>query len=190
MPTGTAHYPEPCNAAARDRSMWPSIWSLDRQGLAQSPTGRARDLTAPSGRRMGSTRLQRSDGPSDPQSSGCSSGIARGSPWRDHGDPHPRRTSRSVLEKILLVLISQSRAVGPACCFWTVASIADRETQLRKSWNDRPIRHSIAGSIAQREFDYTRHGTVNILFFLIVHSGQMKSGLLPRQKRQALRRRS
>ena len=29
--------------------------------------------------------------------------------------------------------------------------------------------------MAEREFDYTRHGTVNILFFLIVHSGQMEA---------------
>jgi hypothetical protein len=38
-----------------------------------------------------------------------------------------------------------------------------------------PSRPAIPGSIAQREFDYTRHGTVNILFFLIVHSGRMEA---------------
>jgi hypothetical protein len=38
-----------------------------------------------------------------------------------------------------------------------------------------PIRPPIPGSIAQREFDYTRHGTVNILVFLIVHSGRMEA---------------
>ena len=38
-----------------------------------------------------------------------------------------------------------------------------------------PIRHSIPGSIEQREFEYTRHGTVNILNFLIVHSGRMEA---------------
>jgi len=38
-----------------------------------------------------------------------------------------------------------------------------------------PIRQAIPGSIAQREFDYTRHGTVNILAFLIVHSGRMEA---------------
>jgi len=42
----------------------------------------------------------------------------------------------------------------------------------------RPIRHAIPGSIAQREFDYTRHGTVNILVFLIVHSGRMEAACL------------
>lgn len=38
-----------------------------------------------------------------------------------------------------------------------------------------PIRRGIPGSIEQQEFDYTRHGTVNILNFLIVHSGMMKA---------------
>jgi hypothetical protein len=38
-----------------------------------------------------------------------------------------------------------------------------------------PIRRSIPGSIEQREFEYTRHGTVNILSFLIVHSGRMEA---------------
>jgi hypothetical protein len=38
-----------------------------------------------------------------------------------------------------------------------------------------PIRQAIPGSIAQREFDYTRHGTINILVFLIVHSGRMEA---------------
>ena len=38
-----------------------------------------------------------------------------------------------------------------------------------------PIRHSIPGSIEQQEFEYTRHGTVNILNFLVVHSGRMEA---------------
>ena len=38
-----------------------------------------------------------------------------------------------------------------------------------------PIRRSIPGSIEQQEFEYTRHGTVNILNFLIVHSGLMEA---------------
>ena len=37
-----------------------------------------------------------------------------------------------------------------------------------------PIRRAIPGSIEQQEFDYTRHGTVNLLFFLVVHSGRME----------------
>lgn len=38
-----------------------------------------------------------------------------------------------------------------------------------------PIRHAVPGAIERREFDYTRHGTVNILFFLAVHSGRMEA---------------
>jgi DDE superfamily endonuclease len=37
-----------------------------------------------------------------------------------------------------------------------------------------PIRRALPGSIEQQEFEYTRHGTVNLLFFLIVHSGRME----------------
>ncbi len=38
----------------------------------------------------------------------------------------------------------------------------------------KPIRRAIPGFIEQQEFEYTRHGTVNLLFFLIVHSGRME----------------
>jgi hypothetical protein len=42
----------------------------------------------------------------------------------------------------------------------------------------RPIRRAIPGSIEQQEFDYIRHGTVNMLVFLIVHSGLMELAFL------------
>lgn len=42
----------------------------------------------------------------------------------------------------------------------------------------RPIRRGIPGSIEQQEFDYTRHGTVNLLVFLVVHSGLMEAVFL------------
>jgi hypothetical protein len=38
-----------------------------------------------------------------------------------------------------------------------------------------PIRRGISGSVEQQEFDYIRHGTVNILTFLVVHSGEMEA---------------
>src|SRR5262249_1035430 len=41
-----------------------------------------------------------------------------------------------------------------------------------------PIRRAIPGSIEQQEFDYTRHGTVNLLVFLVVHSGLMEAAFL------------
>ena len=37
-----------------------------------------------------------------------------------------------------------------------------------------PIRRAVPGSIEQQEFDYTRHGKVNMLVFLVVHSGLME----------------
>jgi transposase len=41
-----------------------------------------------------------------------------------------------------------------------------------------PIRRAVPGSIEQQEFDYTRHGTVNMLVFLMVHSGLMELAFL------------
>ena len=38
----------------------------------------------------------------------------------------------------------------------------------------QPLRRAIPGSIEQQEFDYTRHGTVNMLVFLVVHTGLME----------------
>ena len=37
-----------------------------------------------------------------------------------------------------------------------------------------PIRRAVPGFIERQEFEYLRHGTVNVLLFLIVHSGQME----------------
>jgi hypothetical protein len=44
-----------------------------------------------------------------------------------------------------------------------------------------PIRRAIPGSIEQQEFEYTRHGTVNLLFFLIVHTGRMELAVLAKK---------
>ena len=42
----------------------------------------------------------------------------------------------------------------------------------------QPIRRAIPEAIEQQEFEYTRHGTVNILVFLIVHTGQMEAVIM------------
>lgn len=47
-----------------------------------------------------------------------------------------------------------------------------------------PIRRAILGSIEQQEFDYTRHGTVNMLVFLVVHSGLMELAFLAKNDRE------
>jgi hypothetical protein len=41
-----------------------------------------------------------------------------------------------------------------------------------------PIRRAIPGHSEQQEFEYTRHGTVNLLVFLVVHTGRMELSVL------------
>jgi transposase len=48
----------------------------------------------------------------------------------------------------------------------------------------KPIRRAIPGSIEQQEFDYTRHGTVNMLVFLVVHSGLMELAFLAKNDQE------
>ena len=54
---------------------------------------------------------------------------------------------------------------------WTVAVDEVPNFQVLER---RPLRRAIPGSIEQQEFEYTRHGTVNLLLFLIVPTGQME----------------
>ena len=44
-----------------------------------------------------------------------------------------------------------------------------------------PIRRAIPGSIEQQEFEYIRHGTVNVLMFLIVPTGKMEARCMDRK---------
>ncbi|MFO0844822.1 MAG: hypothetical protein U0797_20895 [Gemmataceae bacterium] len=66
---------------------------------------------------------------------------------------------------------------------WVVC--ADEIPNLQVLERD-PIRRAIPGHIEQQEFEYTRHGTVNLLLFLTVHTGQMRLAVLERQRRGAL----
>ena len=54
---------------------------------------------------------------------------------------------------------------------WTVAVDEIPNFQVLER---RPLRRAIPGSIEQQEFEYIRHGTVNLLLFLVVHSGRME----------------
>ena len=47
-----------------------------------------------------------------------------------------------------------------------------------------PIRRAIPGSIQQQEVDYTRHGTVNLLVFLVVHTGLLGLVFLARNDQE------
>ncbi len=57
---------------------------------------------------------------------------------------------------------------------WTVAVDEIPNVQVLER---RPIRRAIPGSVEQREFEYTRHGTVNLLLFLVVHTGRMEAAV-------------
>jgi hypothetical protein len=54
---------------------------------------------------------------------------------------------------------------------WTVAVDEVPNFQVLER---NPIRRAVPGFIEQQEFEYTRHGTVNLLLFLIVHTGRME----------------
>ena len=54
--------------------------------------------------------------------------------------------------------------------YWVVCADEARFQILERV----PIRRAIPGSIEQREFEYVRHGTVNLLTFLLVHTGRMR----------------
>ena len=54
---------------------------------------------------------------------------------------------------------------------WTVAVDEIPNLQVLER---HPLRRAIPGSIEQQEFEYTRHGTVNVLLFLVVHTGRME----------------
>ncbi len=56
--------------------------------------------------------------------------------------------------------------------------VATDEMPNRQVLERRPIQRAIPGYIERREFEYTRHGTVNILTFLLVHSGLMAATCL------------
>jgi hypothetical protein len=56
---------------------------------------------------------------------------------------------------------------------WTVAVDEVPNYQVLER---NPIRRARPGSIERQEFEYTRHGTINLLLFLIVHSGRMEIG--------------
>ena len=54
---------------------------------------------------------------------------------------------------------------------WTVAVEEMPNLQVLER---SPIRRAIPGFIERQEFEYTRHGTVNLLLFLVVHTGRME----------------
>ena len=79
-------------------------------------------------------------------------------------------------EKVLWCYSNAPRLVERG--IWTICVDESPNHQVLER---HPLRRAIPGSIEQQEFEYTRHGTVNILMFLIVHSGQMEVVIEPRK---------
>jgi hypothetical protein len=71
-------------------------------------------------------------------------------------------------EKVLWCYANAERLARQG--IWTVCT---DEMPNKQVLERHPIRRAIPGSIEQREFEYTRHGTVNLLTFLVVHTGEM-----------------
>jgi hypothetical protein len=61
---------------------------------------------------------------------------------------------------------------------WTVCTDEMPNLQVLER---EPIRRAVPGLIERREFEYVRHGTVNLLNFLVVHSGRMETAVVERK---------
>jgi DDE superfamily endonuclease len=73
-------------------------------------------------------------------------------------------------ERVLWCYANAGRLAGQGV--WVVCVDETPNLQLLER---EPIRRAIPGAIEQREFEYVRHGTVNVLLFLVVHTGQMEA---------------
>lgn len=71
-------------------------------------------------------------------------------------------------EKVLWCYANAERLAAEG--LWVVST---DEMPTRQVLERRPIRRAVPGAIEQREFEYVRHGTVNILTFLVTHTGRM-----------------
>jgi hypothetical protein len=72
-------------------------------------------------------------------------------------------------EKVLWCYGNAERLAGAG-----IGTVAVDEMPNLQVLGRRPIRRAIPGSIERQEFEYTRHGTVNLLLFLTVPTGQME----------------
>ena len=81
----------------------------------------------------------------------------------------------------------RARAAPILWCYEHAASLAargelvlclDEMPNLQVLQRRRQTRPMVAGRIEQREFEYVRHGTVNFLAELVVHSGRMRGWCL------------
>ena len=85
-------------------------------------------------------------------------------------------TFKQRAEKVLWCYSNALRLAEQGVWHVCVDEIPNRQVLER-----HPIRRAIPGSIEQQEFEYIRHGTVNILVFLIVHTGQMQAMIVEKK---------
>jgi hypothetical protein len=72
-------------------------------------------------------------------------------------------------EKVLWCYAHAARLAGEG-----LGTVAVDEMPNLQVLERRPLRRARPGSIEQQEFEYTRHGTVNLLLFLTVATGRME----------------
>ncbi len=68
-----------------------------------------------------------------------------------------------------------------------VVLCVDEKPNIQVLHGEQPVRPMRPGLIERREFEYVRHGTVNLLAKLVVHSGRMRSWDLKRNDGACLR---
>jgi hypothetical protein len=68
-----------------------------------------------------------------------------------------------------------------------VVVCVDEKPNIQALERRRPTRSMMPGLIQQQEFEYVRHGTVNLLVKLVVHSGNMRGWCLERNDSACLR---
>jgi hypothetical protein len=76
-------------------------------------------------------------------------------------------------EKVLWCYVNAVRLAA-----WGIWVVCVDEMPNLQVLERHPIRRAIPGFIERQEFEYIRHGTVNVLLFLIVHSGRMQAACL------------
>jgi hypothetical protein len=99
--------------------------------------------------------------------------------------PHRTRYWRTAT----LDCLFKERAEGVLWCYGNAQRLAERgiwavavdEMPNLQVLERDPLRGAIPGSIGQMEFEYTRHGTVNLLLFLVLHTGKMELAVVERK---------
>jgi hypothetical protein len=83
----------------------------------------------------------------------------------------------------------KERAERVLWCYGNAARLAERgiwtvctdEMPNLQVLEREPIRRAVPGSIERQEFEYVRRGTVNVLNFLVVHTGRMEAAAVERK---------